>query len=313
MAKLSDLEGTTIGLITPSSPSSQSRVEGSVAAFEAAGLQVKRGLHHDKKDRFLAGTDKQRAQDLMRFFLDPQVEALVVTSGGAGSLRLLPYLDMSIIKAHPKPIIGFSDTTSLQLGLYARTGLVSYTGFTCRDIEEFEPLDPQIEQTFVRCMQRQPYSISAGQSLNSGQAQGPIIGGNLSCLTFLMGTPYEPNFEGHILVLEDVWAEPYMIDSMLAQLFLAGVFEKVSGVIFGTFYGCEPRHHPERDGSVDDVLSDWAGKITVPCVKDFPYGHVNSRSMWPIGAQAEIANSSDGITKVHIFPEIECSSLLALK
>lgn len=288
LKKMSELRGMTVGLVTPSSPASVERVQASVAFFEKAGLRVKLGAHHDKHDRFLAGTDLERASDLMQHFKDKDVDFLVVTGGGAGSLRLLPYLDLDTISQNKKPLIGFSDTTSLQLGLYAKIQLRSFTGFTCRDVADFDILDSMIEHSFASCIKSLDYKIEGVQTLISGQAQAPLIGGNLSCLCALMGTPYQPSFEGHILILEDVWAEPFLIDTMLAQLWLAGVFNKVVGVIFGRFYGCEPKHHPERDGSVLDILKDWATKLHVPMVYNFPYGHENSRMVWPIGATASL-------------------------
>lgn len=292
--KMSALAGKTAGIVTPSSPAFPGRVAAMVDFFQSSGVNVKLGLHHDKRDRFLAGTDQQRASDLMRHFLDPEVDFLVVTGGGAGSLRLLPLLDLEVIARHKKPIIGFSDTTSVQLGLYAKTGLISYTGFTGRDVHEFEIIDPIIEQTFVACVLEQNHTIIGATPLIKGTAQGPLVGGNMSCLTALMGTPYQPPFEGHILVLEDVRAEPYVIDTMLTQLYLAGVFDVVAGVVFGQFYGCEPQYHPDRDGSISDVIADWVAKLKVPAVSDFRYGHVNSRSMWPIGVAAllDAANGS---------------------
>lgn len=294
---MTELKGTTIGLVTPSSPTFPQRVNDSVAYFESAGLIVKTGQHHDKRDRFLAGTDQQRADDLMRAFHDPDIDILVVTGGGAGSARVLPYLDLEMIRANPKPIIGFSDTTSLQLGLYSQIGLMSYTGFTCRDVAEFETLDPLIESSFVHCVQKKNFMLQGGETLNPGQARGELVGGNLSCMNYLMGTRFQPNFQGKLLVIEDVWAEPYVIDSMLAQLSLAGVFDVVSGIIFGQFCGCKAQHHPERDGTVEDVLAHWAPRIPVPCVKEISYGHVPSRSMWPIGGQA-ILDANSGTVQI---------------
>lgn len=286
--KMTDLSGMTVGLVTPSSPASHERVQASAFFFERAGLRVKLGSHHNKYDRFLAGSDVERAADLMHHFQDKEVDFLVVTGGGAGSLRVLPYLDFDIIAQNKKPLIGFSDTTSLQLGLYAKTQLRSFTGFTCRDIADFEVLDPMIEHSFVSCVQNLTYETEGAKILVSGHAQAPLIGGNLSCLSALMGTPFQPSLTGHILIIEDVWAEPFLIDTMLAQLWLAGVFNEIAGLVFGQFYGCEPKHHPERDGTVLDILRDWAQKLHVPTVYDFPYGHVNSRTLWPIGGEGAL-------------------------
>lgn len=280
--------GNTIALITPSSPLFPGRLEASIKYFEDKGYKVKVGKHNKKADRFLAGTDFERAEDIMTFFADEDVNALIVTGGGAGSIRTLPYLDYQIIKENPKPIIGFSDTTSLQLGVYHKTDNPSYTGFTCRDVAEKELLDPVIANSLNHCFQRTSYSISQGTLVNPGKVTAPLLGGNLMCLVNLLGTPYAPNFKDTIFLFEEVWAEPYVVDGLLSQLWLAGVFNQVAGVIIGNFTNCESRIYPDRDGTIDDVINDWVRKIKVPCIKNFPYGHSDSRTVLPIGQMATL-------------------------
>lgn len=280
--------GATIALITPSSPLFPGRLEASIKYFEDKGYKVKVGKHNKKADRFLAGTDQERAEDIMAFFSDEEVSALIVTGGGAGSIRTLPYLDYNIIKENPKPIIGFSDTTSLQLGIYRKTDNPSYTGFTCRDVAEKELLDPVIANSLNHCFQRTSYSISQGTLVNPGKVTAPLLGGNLMCLVNLLGTPYAPNFKDTIFLFEEVWAEPYVVDGLLSQLWLAGVFNQVAGVIIGNFTNCESRIYPDRDGTINDVINDWVRKIKAPCIKNFPYGHSDSRTVLPIGQMATL-------------------------
>lgn len=287
-SKIELLQGTTIGLITPSSPLFPGRLEASIEFFEKHGCKVKVGKHNTKSDRFLAGTDEERAEDIMNFFNDPEVDALVVTGGGAGSVRTLPLLDYEAIKKNPKPIIGFSDTTSLQLGIYSKTNLKSFTGFTCRDVAEQKSLDPLIEDGLVNCFLQNNYSISGGNTVNDGKVTAPLIGGNLMCLLFLIGTPFQPNFKNKIFFFEEVWSEPYVMDGMLSQLYLAGIFDEVAGIIIGKFKNCESKIHADRDGSSDAVINDWCKKIKAPCIKDFPYGHFDSRAVLPIGQLATL-------------------------
>jgi muramoyltetrapeptide carboxypeptidase len=280
--------GATIGLITPSSPLFSGRLEASVAYFEKNGYKVKIGKHNTKADRFLAGTDEERAEDIMMFFNDPDVDALVVTGGGAGSVRTLPLLDYDIIKNNPKPIIGFSDTTALQLGIYSKTGLKSYTGFTGRDVALETSLDSVIEDSLTNCLLRKNYSFSAGKTVNAGKVSAPLIGGNLMRTLYLIGTPFQPDFKDKIFFFEEVWCEPYMIDGMLSQLYLAGIFEQISGVVIGTFNHSDAKIYPDRGGTAEEVINDWCKKIKVPCIKDFPYGHFNSRCVLPIGQMATL-------------------------
>lgn len=284
--------GATIGLITPSSPLEEGRLEGSISYFEEQGYRVKVGKHNKKADRFLAGTDEERAEDIITFFKDTDVDLIVATGGGAGSVRTLPLLDYDVISKNPKPIIGFSDTTSLQLGIFSQTGLGSYTGFTCKDVTEHDQLDPLIDDNLKNCLQRNNFTISGGISVNEGSVTAPIIGGNLMCLLLLVGTPFQPDFSDKIFFFEEVWLEPYIIDGMLSQLYLAGIFDKVAGVIIGSFENCESRVNPARDSSADEVIIDWCKKISVPCIKHFPYGHTDSRVVLPIGQTATLDASS---------------------
>jgi muramoyltetrapeptide carboxypeptidase len=277
---------TTVGLITPSSPLFPGRLQKSIAYFESNGFKVKVGKHNNKTERFLAGTDEERASDIMDFFKDSDVDLIIVTGGGAGSIRVLPLLDFELIKKNPKPLIGFSDTTSLQLGLYSKTGMTTYTGFTCKDVAEEDSLNDTIKRSLNHCIRQENYSIQEGASVNTGKAMGPLVGGNLMCLTHLLGTPFQPDFKGKILFFEEVVTEPYVLDGMMSQLYLSGILNQVSGVIIGQFKGCDAKYFPDRDGNADDVINDWSRKLKVPCIKNVPYGHYDRRYVLPIGQNA---------------------------
>ncbi|MFO1257794.1 MAG: LD-carboxypeptidase [Gammaproteobacteria bacterium] len=275
-------KGDTIGLVAPSSPLGPGRLETGIPYLERCGYQVKLGSHLKDGIRFLAGRDEDRARDIMAFFKDPTIKAIVATAGGSGSTRLLSLLDYDVITAHPKILTGFSDTTGLSLGIYAKTGLVTYSGFTFRDTETGQP-DPLIHDTFMACLEQRPYQINEGITIHPGQVQGPLIGGTLSLIRSLIGTPYQPHFQDAILFFEEVWAEPFQVDEMLSQLKLAGIFEQVAGIIIGQFEHCIAHHNPERDGTIHDVIDEWAARFKVPCLKEFPYGHGNRRCVLPIG------------------------------
>lgn len=276
--------GDTIALITPSSPMQSGRLELATQYFESKGFKVKTGQYVRESERFLAGSDKDRAKDIIDFFNDSSVKAIIATGGGYGSQRILPFIDMKTIEKNPKWLVGFSDTTALQLGILSQTNLVSCTGFTCRDLDN-PVVDKLIEDTLMSCLSGDSYYISEGEMLHPGQVSGKLIGGNLECLSALMGTPYQPSFKDCILIIEEVWSEPYRIDSKISQLHLAGVFEQIAGLIWGKFECCEPQHFPDRDGRVDDIINDWANRFSVPSIKNFPYGHQNSRCVLPIGKE----------------------------
>lgn len=288
-------KGDTIGLITPSSPMQEGRLELGIDYLEQNGFKVKVGRHVHDAERFLAGNDIERAKDVMDFFSDPTVKAIMATGGGYGSQRILPHLDMSKIRANPKWLTGFSDTTSLQIGILSQAKIASCTGFIFKDLDN-ESFDSLIEKTLMACLSGESYKISEGVTLTSGVAKGTLIGGNLECLMALIGTPYQPSFKGCILLLEEVWSEPYKIDSKLSQLELAGVFNEISGLIWGKFERCDAQHFPERDGTVNDIIVEWSKRINIPSIKDFPYGHQNRRCVLPLGG--EVILDADNVTLI---------------
>jgi muramoyltetrapeptide carboxypeptidase len=227
-------KGDTIGLVTPSSPLRVGRLELGLQYLNAKGFKVKLGKHLQDSNRFMAGSDYNRAHDIMDFFKDESVKVIMATGGGYGSQRLLPLLDFDLIRANPKLLTGFSDTTALQLGLLTKANLTTFTGFGFRDLEEGGP-DPLIERTLFSCLKNESYSIQEGNTAISGQAEGILIAGTLSLITALIGTPFQPNFKNAILLVEEVFAEPYQVDCMLSQLELAGMFKQINGIIFGQF------------------------------------------------------------------------------
>lgn len=281
------LKGDTVGIITPSSPMFEGRLEAGVKFIQDNGYIAKIGQYVNDRERFLAGADADRAKDIMDFIADDNVKIIMASGGGYGAQRLLPLLDLTRIKRHPKPIVGFSDTTALQVGLLKSTNLVSYTGFVFNCLNDGK-LDPLVNETLLACLRGTSYKIQEGVCVNKGEARGQLIGGNLECITALMGTPFEPDFTDCILLLEDLGMEPFILDKHLSQLSLAGVFNRISGCIFGQFSNCVAKYYPERDGTSEQVINEWCAKINVPCIKDFPYGHVNRRCVLPIGASIDL-------------------------
>lgn len=274
-------KGNTIGLITPSSPLKPGSLDVGIRFLEENGFKIKLGKHINDSMRFLAGNDADRAKDFMDFVQDSQVKAIIATRGGQGSQRLLPLLDYNIIRSHPKIVVGFSDTTALQLGLLTKAGLASYTGFTLT-----VDINALIEKTLLSCLKGESYQITDGTPVHPGVIEAPIVGGNLSLLASLIGTPYQPNFKGNILLLEDVGVEPYNVDRMISHLDLAGVFDQISGIIIGEFEDCISKN-PDG-GTIEDVINEWSHRFRVPCLKDFPYGHGERRCVLPIGKRIKL-------------------------
>lgn len=269
--------GDTIGVISPSSPLREKSIDAGIRYLQDLEFNLKFGANFREEDRFLAGSDEQRAKDIMDFFKDPEVKAIIVSRGGQGSQRLLPLLDYHVIANNPKILVGFSDTTALQLGIYKKTNLISYTGYTLT-----VPLNPLIEKTLLACLFNKPYFVRGGESVQPGIVEGMLVGGNLSLITSLIGTAYQPNFNKKILLLEDVAIEPYNVDRMLSHLDLAGIFAQISGIVFGQFEDCISKD--SKEGTIDEVINEWASRLKIPCIKNFPYSHGLNNCVLPIGS-----------------------------
>lgn len=252
------------------------------------------------KDRFgyLAGTDKDRAADLNAAFADPAIRAVFALRGGWGSQRLLPLLDWKTIAANPKLLVGFSDITALHLAIQARAGFptihgptagsswskYSYAAFRDLAFDGKLPVLQNAPGTQDRLVQRQGRT----QTLRPGKASGKLIGGNLTVLTSLAGTPWLPNFSGAILFLEDTDEAPYRIDRMLTQIGQAGILRRVAGVVFGQCTNCRPSDGSTSLFTLDEVLQQHLGGLGVPVYTGAMFGHIENQFSLPVGCRAEI-------------------------
>jgi muramoyltetrapeptide carboxypeptidase len=292
--------GTGVGLISPASAAFQrEQLDIVVDAVEALGLVPHLAPHILDRYGYLAGKDRDRAADVNQFFADPKIEALLPLQGGWGSSRILPYLDYDTIRQNPKIIVGFSDITALLLGIYAQTGLVTFhgphglTGWRTPQTDFFRRVlfagdavlyqNQSVSADANRLMQTK-YRL---HTIKPGRATGKLIGGNLSVLSAIVGSPYLPNLEGAILFLEDINENIYRIDRMLTQLKLAGVLEGLAGFIFGQCSQCSPG---EGYGSLtlEEVLADHITELNIPSWSGAQIGHVETIWTLPIGINVEI-------------------------
>lgn len=242
------------------------------------------------KHGYFSGKDEFRAKELNSLFKDKTIDGIIAIRGGWGCSRILPLLDYEVIKNNPKVIMGFSDITALLLGIYAKTGLTTFHGpmgysewgeFT---INNFQSILIKGEATRLL---PPPEDTEGIVSLVGGKAQGILIGGNLTILTSLLGTPYLPNFAGKILFVEEINEEAYRIDRMLTQLKLAGVFDNLSGFIFGKCIQCEPEF-PEKALSFWEVLDEVIKPLGIPAFCGITVGHLKEQFIMPIGSRVAI-------------------------
>lgn len=235
---------------------------------------------------YLAGDDRSRAQALMRMFMDDEVKAVFCTRGGYGSTRLLPLLDLPLIRRHPKPLVGFSDITALLLVLLQKTPCPVFHG----------PMVSTLGKGISRASLSQLFRVlnSSGPSgelsyrrlsvIRRGKARGRLTGGCLSIVIASLGTPWEIVTDGAILFLEDRGEAPYRIDRMLVQLRQAGKLGSVRGIVFGQMPGCGG--HGELKKAISSGLGDFKGPVAL----GFPSGHVTGRTFYtlPLGVEAAL-------------------------
>jgi muramoyltetrapeptide carboxypeptidase len=237
---------------------------------------------------YLAGTDADRLADLNRALADETVDAVWCIRGGYGAMRLLDQIDYAALRRRPKPLIGYSDITALHAAVSTRCEIVSYHGPTARAV-----LTPFSRESLAHALGRsgEPCGpASEARALCSGRARGRLTGGNLALLCALAGTSYAPDYEGAIIVMEDVNEPVYRIDRMLTQLRLSGALTRCAGLVFGAFTDI-PTGAPEEIGggrTLEEVLSEAAQRAGAPCIAGVPVGHIDDQWTLPLGAIAEL-------------------------
>jgi muramoyltetrapeptide carboxypeptidase len=292
--------GDGVGIVAPAGPPTDPKaVDDYFAALEKLGFKPKLAPNVRKRFGFLAGTDEERADDLMGFFADRDVKAIFCLRGGYGSARLLRLLDYHFIRKHPKILIGFSDITSLHCALLTRARLVSFHGPTLNtSLTNDNPPDFVLQSLWKTVMEPsaaggicEGYTQNTVSILKSGVASGQLIGGNLSVLCTTLGTPFQPCFKDSILFFEDVDEEPYNFDRMLTQLLNAGALQQVAGVAVGINKNCkDPDAGKTKEylQTLGDVLEERLKPLGVPVVTGLPFGHVRWNATLPVGIQARL-------------------------
>lgn len=241
---------------------------------------------------YLAGTDRQRAAALAEAFLDPDVDLVWALAGGYGTARTLERFDLSLLATHPKPVVGFSDVTTLHLALN-RFGIVSFYGPVVRTLADATSRTLRALFGVLRGVHGRLWPADHPLwVITPGRAEGPLTGGCLSLVVASLGTPWEIETDGRILFLEDVDEEPYAIDRMLTQLRLSGKLQRAGAVVFGEWQGLVPRSvrpsFPYGSLSITEVLADRLGDLGIPVVAGYPIGHGRHLLTLPYGIRAEL-------------------------
>lgn len=303
--------GDTIGLFCPAGPiRKMEHVEAGISCLKEMGFQIALAGELEilnDKEGYLAASDTIRADHFHALWLDDNIKALMAIRGGYGCLRLLNHLDFRGIRNHPKLLIGFSDLTALLAANYTRTGLIGLHGpvvssLTKTDSSSQERLYSVLTGSYL------PFHVEdSAQVLREGTGKGRIIAGNLTTIVHLIGTPWEPAFDGSILVIEDTGEPMYKIDRLLTHLSLCGRLERLSGLILGSF----------DTGSTGNTVSllrqelyqrviELTDKHGYPVWADFPIGHLEQNQAIPYGMGATM-DSRDCTLILHPDPLSEKS------
>jgi muramoyltetrapeptide carboxypeptidase len=299
--------GMTVGLVTPASnvPEDQD-LHAAMDLVRSLGFIAKPSTNLFSRTQYLAGSDQQRADDLNAMFADPEVDAIFCVRGGYGSGRLLRYLDYDVIATNPKVIMGYSDITAILNAIYLKTGLITFHGpiaggnFSEYTYEQYTKVLVE-PSTSTRIGEPPEFETRPGvvdwenrlSTIVPGVAEGHLVGGNLSLVVTLLGTPYEPNFDGAILFLEDVDEPPYSVDRMLTHLWMAGKLEQLAGVVLGKFSDDD---YDSNTFSMEQVLRDRFEPLGIPTLRGAMIGHIEDKTVVPVGVQARLDVEAGSLT-----------------
>jgi muramoyltetrapeptide carboxypeptidase len=299
--------GDTVGLFAPSTRVSQDLVDRGVAQLEELGFRVRVAPHVLSTHLHYAGTAAQRADDLQGLWADDGVRALWAVNGGAGASALLPLLDYAAMRRQPKALIGFSDITALHLAVHKHAGLVTFHGpfagsrLTPYTVDALQAvlMQPQA-RTVLRLSDDHRQRAEAepqfrARSIRAGVAEGRLLGGNLSLLAALVGTPFAADYTDALLFMEDVREAPYRVDRMLTQLQQSLGLQRAAGLVAGVFDRCEVPSDA-LTMPLASVFDAQFGAAGVPAVYGWSFGHVRDQLTLPLGVRARLDTEAQTLT-----------------
>ncbi len=292
--------GDTVALVAPCGICEEDDARRFADSLTAAGFRVVVEPEiHERRHRYLAGTDDERAAELDRAIRDPSVRGIFVLRGGFGLTRILDRIDYDALRRDPKVIVGYSDVTGLHVAAGRRARLVTFHAPMASVVKAVGE-DPSFAEQSYRDMlflepaaPRRMIPLPEGErptTVTGGRCTGRLVGGNLSLIAATIGTPYALDAKGCVLFLEDVNERPYRVDRLLSQLRLAGVLDGLAGVVVGRFtcdeYEGEKKEQDEREQR--EVVLEYCRALGCPVVADFPCGHVRNNVTLPLGARVTL-------------------------
>ncbi len=298
-------EGDTVAFVSPSSQSTPESVEKAVKVAEDMGFKVKVCKSCYESEGYHAGPDNLRADDVNRMFLDPEVKGIFCVRGGDGATRLPPLIDTEAVFKNPKVFLGYSDITILHQMFNRPGGFCTFHG--PMPASEFirDSFPGYVRDSLLKAVcsteppgEIKPYEGAAPmETLVPGMAEGELVGGNLALVCALLGTPWEIDTRGRILILEDTDEPVYRIDRMLTQLRLAGKFDAAAGIVLGQFTNIQPRR-PEISFTIPEVFEAVVAPVGRPTLMNGCFGHDVKKATLPLGARAAINGAVSTLTVV---------------
>ena len=284
--------GDTIGVVAPAGPVKKVKLRRGVKNLENLGCRVKLAGNVWDKSGYLAGEDEERVESVNQMFADPEIDAILCARGGFGSIRILEQIDYALIRRNPKIFAGFSDITLLHLAINKLCNLVTFHGPMVA--VDFDTLSAYNRKYFFKTVAstrpvgriKNSKTLGAWRAIAQGKTSAPILGGNLTLLTRLLGTKYEPDFRNKILFLEDLNEDIYKIDGMLAQLKLAGILKNVKGVILAEFVKCRPSK--KASFTLEEVFEHYFASTGYPVIYPVSCGHGEDKITIPLGVRVTI-------------------------
>ncbi|HVN28568.1 MAG TPA: LD-carboxypeptidase [Candidatus Binataceae bacterium] len=288
--------GDTIGVVSAAAAVEKQALERGLELVRALGFRARVSKHVLERDDILAGSDRQRADELQAFFADPDIAAILVARGGYGSGRILPLLDFEAIALTPKPFVGFSDLTFVLNPIVERARMVAFHG-------PMLAIDHQIEERNRRSFEHlgkvllgkiDHFEMEAPEVIHPGAAEGELMGGCLSIIVAMLATPFAPNFDGKILFLEEVGERAYRIDRMLVQLRQSGALARCAGVVFGAI---RPYGNEENEARmIRRFVAEQTSALGIPVLFGIDAGHFTNNLTLPFGVRARIDTTSRCLT-----------------
>ncbi|MCU1257285.1 MAG: muramoyltetrapeptide carboxypeptidase [Bryobacterales bacterium] len=289
--------GDTVGLITPSSyVSDPDELDFARRFCEFFKLKIKTGKNVGQRYGYLAGTARQRVDDLHAMFADPEVHGVFCVRGGYGSAQMLDKIDYDLIRRNPKIFLGYSDITALHIAIGRRAGLVTFHGPVStshlstwsqeslqKALFETAPVGPQTNPSDSNPLQPR----HTMRTVRGGTARGALVGGNLTLLSTTLGTPFEVETSGRILLMEDIGEDIYRIDRMFTQLRLAGKLQAAAGIVVGECKDCPPPGH-DSAYSLGEVIDYQLGDLGIPVLYGLSFGHTADQVTLPLGVLASL-------------------------